>query len=221
MDKKYFLNMYAEYDTAYLLEQRAKGEDLIEPAHAAIEQLLIERGVSFPPRPTKAIQIAENTKEKGDWLVKLIIGLVGFVLYLIAKALLKDSGIVGLLVGLLCGIAFFIEWIMSRRIPPEERRRREAKKRIGSGGFTELMFCAEEGDICRARDLINYGTSLDAKDGQGDTALMYAARDGQVAMVMLLLEHGADRHIRTPKGLSAFDYALKHGHAEVAQLLQE
>lgn len=94
MDKNYFLNLFQKYDTEELLLQRAKGDDLLDPAHDAIEELLNERQVTYPARPKRAVRHADEPR-KGDALLQvslvIVLMIVSSMLVNIMKANLGVS----------------------------------------------------------------------------------------------------------------------------------
>ena len=85
---------------------------------------------------------------------------------------------------------------------------------------TELMLCAAEGTLARARELIDRGADVHARNASGETALMFAAREGRYDLVEYLLSVGADPLARGDTGSCALDIAQSHGHTKVAALLQ-
>src|SRR5437879_9906099 len=62
---------------------------------------------------------------------------------------------------------------------------------IRAGGSTALMSAAYVGAEELARDLVDRGADLEARDEEGFTALMYAANAGQDRLARLLIEAGA------------------------------
>ncbi|MEM7387034.1 MAG: ankyrin repeat domain-containing protein, partial [Verrucomicrobiota bacterium] len=75
-------------------------------------------------------------------------------------------------------------------------------------GRTQLQAEAAEGDLDRARMLLELGADLHAIDVQGHTnALGYAARNGEVKMVRFLLEKGADKNPNVPEWAQPLTYA--------------
>ncbi len=71
-----------------------------------------------------------------------------------------------------------------------------------------------------AGQLIDRGTPVDARDGQGRTPLMVAAAFDSVSVAKLLLSRGADPLARdTANGNTPLDFAAAAGKVEVAKLL--
>ena len=68
--------------------------------------------------------------------------------------------------------------------------------------------------------LIDRGTPVDARDGQGRTPLMVAAAFDSVSVALLLLARGADPLARdTANGNTPLDFAAAAGQVDVAKLL--
>lgn len=88
--------------------------------------------------------------------------------------------------------------------------------------FTLLHHMAAEGEVGKARLLLDHGAEVDVIDDEyRSTPLGVAARRGQPAMVELLLESGAD-----PTGAGApwalpLSWAVKNGHQRIADVLRE
>jgi ankyrin repeat protein len=86
--------------------------------------------------------------------------------------------------------------------------------------LTLLHHMAAEGDIGKARLLLDYGASIDAVDEEyRSTPLGLAARRGQLAMVDLLLERGADPNRAGMPWATPLAWAVKKGHTDVAARL--
>lgn len=77
----------------------------------------------------------------------------------------------------------------------------------------------KRGDDRTVRDLLGWGTDVDARDRYGQTALMLAAHAGHREIVEILIAHRADLNITAKFGLSALMLALVAGHTEIARLL--
>jgi hypothetical protein len=219
MNKDHFKTEYESYTSEYLLQLRARADGLVDEAHTAIEEVLASRGESFPPRPKLAVAAEGHTRPKGQQAQNLIIGILFMFLSAFLLQVLKENRLVGMLLSLTIAVFFLVRWYKDINLAPEERTRKQALKRIGEDGFTELMFCAGEGDLDRVRDLVNYGGMVNAQDDKGGTALMYASKNGHLDVVKFLLMSGAKVELRTEKGLSALDVARKSGHVETAEFL--
>lgn len=219
MNKDRFKAEYDSYTSEHLLQLRARGDGLVDDAHAAIEEVLTSRGESVPLRPKLAVDTRAQTQPNGQWIQRLIVGIffMGIAAFLVQ--VLKGSGLVGGLLSLIIAVFFLVRWIKNRNLAPELRAKKQAFARIGEDGFTELMFYAAEGDIDRVRDLVNYSGKVNAQDDKGGTALIYASKNGHFEMVKFLLMSDAKVELRTKNGLSALDIAKRSEHFEIAGLL--
>jgi len=75
-------------------------------------------------------------------------------------------------------------------------------------GRTQLQAEAAEGNLVRAKMLLDLGANLHSIDVQSHTnALGYAARNGQVEMVKFLLQQGADKNPDVPEWAQPLRYA--------------
>ena len=63
---------------------------------------------------------------------------------------------------------------------------------IQKGGFTALLFAAQEGDLGAAKLLVDAGASVDESTLVGSTALMIAVRNDHTAVASFLLDRGAN-----------------------------
>lgn len=221
MNKDRFKAEYDSYTSEHLLQLRARGDGLVDEAHAAIEEVLTSRDESVPPRPKLAVDTQGQTQSKGQWIQSLIAGIFFMCVAAFLMQVLKGSGLVGGLLSLIIAAFFLVRWIKNRNLAPELRAKKQAFARIGEEGFTELMFYAAEGDIDRVRDLINYSGKVNAQDKKGGNALIYASKNGHIEVVKFLLMSGAKVDLRTKNGLSALDIAKKSEHPEIAGLLAE
>lgn len=86
-------------------------------------------------------------------------------------------------------------------------------------GNTELIVCASEGDIEKAKLLLANGADINARNEQGGTALLIAVLNNHPSMVSLLLNHGADASIASNKGLTAKALATNKKYTAILQLL--
>ena len=84
---------------------------------------------------------------------------------------------------------------------------------------TPLMDKVMHEDVSAARDLVDGGVDINARNAYGWTALMHAARVGQDELVTLLLKHGADIDARSDDGLTALMRAVVKGHEGVVRIL--
>jgi ankyrin repeat protein len=86
--------------------------------------------------------------------------------------------------------------------------------------FTLLHHMAAEGELAKARLLLDHGADINAIDDEyRSTPLGVAARRGQRAMVELLLERGADRTAAGAPWAVPRRWAQKKGHQHLVSLL--
>jgi ankyrin repeat protein len=84
---------------------------------------------------------------------------------------------------------------------------------------TLLHHVAADGDIPKARLLLDHGADIDALDEEyRSTPLGMAARWGRTAMVAFLLERGADPNLAGAPWATPLAWARKKGHPEVEAL---
>ena len=87
--------------------------------------------------------------------------------------------------------------------------------------FTLLHHMAAEGELAKARLLLDHGADIDAIDDEyRSTALGVAARRGQTAMVRMLLDQGADSAAAGASWSDPLRWAELKGHQEVADVLR-
>ena len=86
---------------------------------------------------------------------------------------------------------------------------------------TVLHQFASEGEIAKARLLVDHGADVNAIDDEyRSTPLGMAARWGQRHMVELLLERGADPNAAAAPWATPLAWARKKGHRDIEMLLQ-
>jgi uncharacterized protein len=79
------------------------------------------------------------------------------------------------------------------------------------GGFTALMFAAQQGDVKSAKALVEGGANLNEVSTEYGSALVIAAASGNEALGQYLLENGADPDVADGWGMTALHYALRDG----------
>eukprot|EP00283_Hemiselmis_rufescens_P005693 CAMPEP_0173418272 /NCGR_PEP_ID=MMETSP1357-20121228/478_1 /TAXON_ID=77926 /ORGANISM="Hemiselmis rufescens, Strain PCC563" /LENGTH=371 /DNA_ID=CAMNT_0014380743 /DNA_START=11 /DNA_END=1127 /DNA_ORIENTATION=- len=88
-------------------------------------------------------------------------------------------------------------------------------------GLTPLHHAARAGNAEVARVLIQYGATVDLRDGIRRTPLMMAAFGGHQEVVEELASHGADLACKDRGGRTALEMATSMGHREVTKCLRE
>jgi ankyrin repeat protein len=87
--------------------------------------------------------------------------------------------------------------------------------------FTLLHHMAAEGEIGKARLLLDHGADIEAIDDEyRSTPLGVAARRGQGALVELLLERGADPTAAGAAWATPLAWATKKGHSHIVEMLR-
>ena len=217
MDVEYFKERFKNIESSYLLQRRAHGEELAPNAHIAIEQILSERGETFPPIPQKPIDITiANEPRRGKFAV---FGWIAFILLGTAMGRAFEHTLAGTAIALCLTIYYVCVWIRRQMLSKEKRAAEDDARRAENEGLNEMMKCAANGDVKRIVELVAYGVNVNTTTSSGTTALMYAARNGHSTVVQYLLENGADRDIKTDKGSRALDFAKKFNHSAVVSLL--
>jgi ankyrin repeat protein len=80
-----------------------------------------------------------------------------------------------------------------------------------SGGFTALLFAAQQGDIESARHLLAAGADVNESTPEEGTALVLASASGEEQFALFLLENGADPNAKDAFGITPLHYALHQG----------
>lgn len=89
---------------------------------------------------------------------------------------------------------------------------------VNRGGFTPLLFAAQDGDGESAKLLIAAGANVSDAAADGASALVVAAHTGQADVAFLLLEAGADPNA-ADTGYTALHIAATAGNTALAQAL--
>ena len=84
-----------------------------------------------------------------------------------------------------------------------------------TGGFTALLFAAQQGDVESARMLLDAGVDVDESTAEEGTALLIASASGQENVAMLLLQRGANPNAKDAFGITPLHYALHDGMLKI------
>ena len=84
-----------------------------------------------------------------------------------------------------------------------------------------LHTCADKGLLDVARDLIEAGADVNAKDNEGLTPLYMCALGGHVEVARALIEAGADVNAKKDNGVTPLHMCAYTGHLEVSRALIE
>ena len=81
------------------------------------------------------------------------------------------------------------------------------------GGFTPLLFAAQQGDQETAELLIEKGADVNYSAPEEGSALLMASANGHEDLALLLLEKGADSNVKADdgSGITPLHYALRDG----------
>jgi ankyrin repeat protein len=80
-----------------------------------------------------------------------------------------------------------------------------------TGGFTALMFAAQQGDVESARALLGAGAEVNESAPEDGSALVIATASGHEKLALFLLEQGADPNAKDGYGIAPLHYALHEG----------
>ena len=83
------------------------------------------------------------------------------------------------------------------------------------GGFTALMFAAQQGNVDSARILLDAGADVNERNPDHGNALVIAAASGHEVLALFLLENGADPNAADVYGVTALHYSVQRGLAEI------
>lgn len=197
----------------WLMEKRGLGPKLSSSTHHRIEQELLRRDIAdIPPIPT--LPVILDKPLSATRLKYVFVFLIVFFTTTVISALVNASGgVASVIFSIFCITAYFL------LKKPKEDERSGALRKGRSNGVTELMLVAADGDVSRARDLLNYGVAIDDATKSGLTALMYASANGQKEMCNLLLEYKADKTRCSKSGKNAADIAREKGHLSLSDEL--
>ncbi len=80
-----------------------------------------------------------------------------------------------------------------------------------TGGFTPLLFAAQQGDIESARILLEAGADVNYATSEDGSALVVATASGHEKFALFLLEKGADPDAKDGYGITALHWAIQEG----------
>lgn len=80
-----------------------------------------------------------------------------------------------------------------------------------TGGFTALLFAAQQGDLDSARILLAHGADVNESTPEDGSALVIASASGREKMALFLLDNGADPNAKDGFGIRPLHYALHEG----------
>ena len=80
-----------------------------------------------------------------------------------------------------------------------------------AGGFTPLLFAAQQGDVESARVLLAHGADINEATPEDGSALVVASASGHEKLALFLLEKGANPNAKDGFGISPLHYALHEG----------
>jgi ankyrin repeat protein len=89
------------------------------------------------------------------------------------------------------------------------------------GGFTPLMFAAQQGNVDSARILLEAGADVNARTPDYGSALVVAAASANEALALFLLEHGADPNVADNYGITPLHYVVQQGLTELRFFLTD
>ncbi|WP_432262984.1 ankyrin repeat domain-containing protein [Cupriavidus sp. TMH.W2] len=216
-----FKEAFQQYDSAYLRERRALGDELSDDAHAAIEAILHERGEPVPPRPQQPIRVDGAKRGRASASTGRTVGLLLLAVAALGVAKMLAHTWIGGVIGLGALLYMAVDWIRRRNLTPAQRDAAQQAKLVEDDGLTELMQCAADGELARVKDLLNYDAPVNAKSLRGTTALMYAARNNHLEIAKALVIAGADVNLRSDANSTALSIATKFGHQALADFLRQ
>lgn len=95
---------------------------------------------------------------------------------------------------------------------------RDAIYEVVQGGFTPLLYAAQQGAIAVAEHLLAAGANINDQAADGTPALVLAAHSGHGEFARFLLDRGADANLMGA-GYSALHIAIPHGDIELVKSL--
>jgi ankyrin repeat protein len=111
--------------------------------------------------------------------------------------------------------------VEKERGEPSTERDREATEEPSPELDRQLIEAARRGDTAAARELIEAGADVNAKDETEQSAYLLAASEGYAELLDLTLENGADVNSKDSFNGTALIRAAERGHVEVVDRLLE
>jgi uncharacterized protein len=90
-----------------------------------------------------------------------------------------------------------------------------------TGGFTALLFAAQQGDLDSARELIAAGADVNEATAEDGSALVIASASGREKLALFLLDKGADPNAADGWGVTPLHYALHEGMLTISSYKPE
>ncbi len=208
---------FSKYTSEHLLEKRALGDELTDEAHEAIEEIFAERGEVLPARPTQPINIKARRKSTHS-KTQIALSWLGIAVVVVVAKALAHTWLGVLLSVVFVGYLIF-DWLRKRGLNEDELTAEQYEKDIENNALNELMVACAEGNVGRAKELIEYGTDVDLRSLNGSTALMYAARNNHIEVVKLLVNAGANVAAMNDKKSTALSIAKSFDNKEVINFL--
>jgi uncharacterized membrane protein len=216
-----FKAQFSNLSSEYLLDLRARGDGLADLAHEAIEEIFRDRGEYLPAKPSAPVERKRGNFENNQ-ASKILQSVFVIILMCLSWGYAKHLGHSWIGVVVVAAVALYSLAGRVRRnnLSPEQQEIEHKEEIAKTEALTEMMVCAEAGNLMRIRELVEYGSSVNAQSLTGTTALMYAARNNHVEVVQFLLASGADKTARSSKNSTALDIARRFGHGDVTKMLE-
>ena len=93
-------------------------------------------------------------------------------------------------------------------------------KAARASGQTALHHCAAAGHLTCATELIDWGLTVNVRDGHESTPLHSAASGGRLPLVVELMRRGAEVAAQDTDGMTAAELAEVRGHTQVAEAIK-
>ena len=97
----------------------------------------------------------------------------------------------------------------------------EQVKAAAANGDTALLLAVRRKDIDMVRILVDYGTSVDIRNGEGQTPLHIAAGEGDEVLVKYFYGVRASANVIDNQDRTPMHLAAEYGHANIIELLAD